>query len=284
MADAPTPTRIPADTSAALLHRWDALGELRRERPPLPPESFEATVDTLLSGVGPGDVGAQEPPEEEDWEPGDWPEWSPLDLAPERRPPYHPALLLDLLPHLHLEPGWTLDYVYCEEEFGFEVLLYTRRDEGPHFSRRAGVPSESRLLPGLSVEPSPEGFFDLALFRILGERLYLRSDEDQPLFTRARFLARARDIAQHPGLEATPLFGDSPPEVPVDWEARFAGEPEEFFLPAVTAKPDGTAEVVWFWHTDWGGIQRRTHAVGPGTQCHLTAKETLVPYDCGITY
>lgn len=271
----PGRTVIAAETCEVILAGWEGLRPLRRRAAEA---SSAARVEVVEALQARGGEAAER------WEPGDWPEWSPLDLRPEARPPYHPVQLLPLFPGLRLEPGWELDYVLYEEEFGFEVTLYTRPAGGPHASRHADVPHEAHLLPGLAVAPGPEGAFEFSLFLLLARLLFHRFDEDQPAFTRGRFLAHARRITQCPGAEIGPAWGDEPSAEPVDWEARFASEPPDFFLPAVEPVPGDVWEVSMIWFTRWGGLQRRRFHARADRTVVPCGKQVLVPYDCGEIY
>lgn len=275
MDETPGRTVIAAETCEVVLAGWEGLRPLRRRAAEVASAARVEVVEALQARGGEA---------AERWQPGDWPEWSPLDLRPEARPPYHPALLLPLFPRLALEPGWELDYVLYEEEFGHEVTLYTRRTDGPHASRRADVAHDAHVLPGVTVAPGPEGAFELTLFLLLARLLFHRFDEDQPAFTRRRFLDHARRITKEPGAEIGPAWGEAEPPELVDWEARFAAEPPEFFLPAVEPVPGGVWEVSMVWFTRWGGLERRFFHTRTDRTTAPCGKQVLVPYDCGEIY
>jgi hypothetical protein len=84
----------------------------------------------------------------------------------------------DVLDHLSMQPGYTLDYVYWYDDLGAHPVLYARRADEPPFknySAYVAARGESPLayLEHVQLDGSAESFFQLVVLRLMGEQFYL---------------------------------------------------------------------------------------------------------------
>lgn len=192
---------------------------------------------------------------------------------------FDPNRYLEVLPHLKLREGWTLDYVYAYQGLGGLPLLYARPvSQTPYLTEQeyaAGQPAN--FLSALVAEATPEAFLELALVSELGPQFYLfwhaGYNDDQ-------VLCGAPEIEQVIAAHTEGGFGD-----PFDFnqkrQARALAEP----APQVEITADQvTVSLLMF--TNWGGFYRRTFILRRAFPHEIleVRDEPLLPYDCGILF
>lgn len=113
-------------------------------------------------------------------------------VAP-REGDFDPNEYFQILPHLSIEPGYVLDYLYSFSDYwGGSPIIYARKIDDPPFTNKDEFlhsfydneelralysdPSEYHYynyLSKIQVEDSPEGYLEYALFLEFGRHFYL---------------------------------------------------------------------------------------------------------------
>jgi len=198
-----------------------------------------------------------------------------LDGEQRREEDFDPNTYFTALERLSLEPGYVLDYVYYADFLGGAPVLYARATDQPPYSSESALP---RTLPpyldSIHAEDSIEGFYQLALLRVLGGQFYLYwhagYNDRQVLVTPAAITAL---------LEAGDGFEQAFPH-DMHREAQNLNPTPQVVLNETTV----TVTLLTF--TNWGGFEQYTvtfQRAFPHTRIEETIK-TLVEYDCGVVF
>jgi len=93
---------------------------------------------------------------------------------------FDPNSYFEILKHISMEPGYTLDYVYFSTLMGAEPILYARKtDQKPfqstnEFYEATGEDrNENRYLEHVRTDGTPQGFLEYVILAIHGEQFYL---------------------------------------------------------------------------------------------------------------
>ena len=191
-----------------------------------------------------------------------------------------------VLSHTSMEPGYVLDYVYFFEFSGGEPLLYARPvDQAPYltyaeFDAATGItissPQRDGYLEHVRVDGTGEGFFELALFHLMGDQFYLfwhaGYNDDTAVCDRAGLEAIVSDLE------------DSEFGLPLS--AEQAQQARALDLAPVVEFEDDTVTVRFVSFTKWGGFFQQTYVFAREFPHQLIRHDAteLVPYDCGILF
>ncbi len=185
------------------------------------------------------------------------------------------------LPHLSMETGYLLDYVYLFDGMGGLPMLYARpADQAPYatyteYSQAvAGETDRSSYLDYVKVDGTPEGFFEYTVLYIMGGQFYL--------FWHANY-NDALVIASRGGFDSLLTTMESwDLELPdnVKSQARRID-----FNPVVEVQ-ENTVRVQVVVFSKWSGFARETYVIEKAFPHKITleGQEILVPYDCGIMF
>jgi hypothetical protein len=184
----------------------------------------------------------------------------------------------DVLDHLAMQDGYTLDYVYAYEFIGGRPVLYARPSDQPPYQALTDVPrvddgSQSSYLDRVVIDGTPEGYFQFVALDVMGEQFYLVWHAN---YNDTRILCDSADVKD---VLESEMFGQPLPE---DVAAQARGLDVE---PVVTLGEE-TAQVQIVVFTKWGGFLRVTFTIGQDFPHQVldTEAETLVPYDCGVMF
>jgi hypothetical protein len=103
---------------------------------------------------------------------------------------FNPNQYFKILPHLHMKPGYELDYVYFKDELGGKPLLYARKtDRAPFQTYKEFLKSYDETisyegsysqlkhdldyLEKIQVDGSPESYFQYVILAVMGDQFYL---------------------------------------------------------------------------------------------------------------
>ena len=191
-----------------------------------------------------------------------------------------------VLTHLSMEPGYTLDYVYFYEFAGGEPLLYARPlDVYPYltyseFYTATGItinsPQRNDYLEHVRVDGTAEGFFELALFHLMGDQFYL--------FWHANY-NDATALCDQTGMEEI-ISGLEDSDFGLPIPAEDAVQARALDLEPTVEFGQDTVSVTFVFFTMWGGFRQQTYVFArefPHTLVRSNQTE-LVPYDCGIAF
>lgn len=184
--------------------------------------------------------------------------------------------LLALCEHLHLDPGYELDYIYLHEFMGGEPVLYTRPDgrQSPLGEVDRQPDRERQLKPFLEhfyFDPLPLGYLQFAIFSVVSNQFYLawhaNYNDVQFVFS----LQQARS--------GSTIFRES--MVP---EAALEELEKIDFTPhlRIFASGEGRLQAVTF--NEWGGFIWQEFVMRPPALIERGRQQVLVPYDCGILF
>jgi hypothetical protein len=182
-----------------------------------------------------------------------------------------------VLDRLSMEAGYLLGFVYCQDPpppVGGSPRLYARQADQEPFTACTEVPEPAAYLRHIETDGSEEGFFQLALLKVVAEQFYLywhaNYDDDRVICSQEAMETLFRtccgpgrplsstQIAAARGIDATPNV--------------------EFGKDSVTVK------LVTF--TKWGGFFRETFEMDrdfPHAPL-VQRKELLVEYQVGIIF
>ncbi len=186
----------------------------------------------------------------------------------------------DVLTHLSMQDGYTLDYVYQVDSLGAYPVLYPLPDGYTPYASFADIPENTQLanhLDHLVVEDVEQGYFEFAAMHIMAGQFYLdwhaNYNDTEIVCNSDEVNAILSDINDG-------SFGN-PFDLPQQAKARAMTN-----LEPLVQLTENTAivEVVLF--TKWGGFYRQTYTISrsfPHTIIDVNS-ENLVPYDCGIMF
>ena len=191
-----------------------------------------------------------------------------------------------ILSHTSMEPDYVLDYVYSFEFSGGEPILYARpADEAPYstyaeLAAATGItvssPQRNDYLDHVQVDGTAEGFFELAVFYLMGDQFYL--------FWHANY-NDATALCDQTGLE-TIVSGLEDSEFGLPISAEQAEQARALDVAPAVEFDEDTATVTLVSFTMWGGFFQQTYVFERAFPHRLTRHETteLAPYDCGINF
>jgi hypothetical protein len=184
----------------------------------------------------------------------------------------------DVLDHLTMQEGYTLDYVYTYEFLGGRPILYARPSDQPPHQTLTDVPrvddgSQSSYLDRVVIDGTAEGDFQFVALDVMGEQFYLVWHAN---YNDARILCDSADVKD---VLESEMFGQPLPE---DVAAQARGLDVE---PVVTLGEE-TAQVQIVVFTKWGGFLRVTFTISRDFPRRVfdAEAETLVAYDCGVMF
>ena len=191
-----------------------------------------------------------------------------------------------VLSHLSMEPGYALDYVYYSEFVGGLPVLYARPvDRAPYLTyaelitatnTAASSPPPANYREYVRVDGTAEGFFELALFHLMGNQFYLSWHAGYN---------DATAICDRSGLEAiVSALEKSKFGQPIT--AKQARQARALDLEPVVEFEDDTVTVKFVSFTRWGGFLQNTFTFRRESPHALIASDEteLVPYECGVVF
>jgi hypothetical protein len=186
----------------------------------------------------------------------------------------------NVLPHLSMQEGYALDYVYQNDDLGAYPLLYVRPVDQAPYTSPADIP-DSAQLPDfheyLNVEDVEQGYFEYVVMDIMANQLYLFWHAN---YNDLEIVCNGDEVNEIVAQVSSGDFGMAM-ERADQTKARTMRNIE----PVVHLMGDvAVVEVVTF--TKWGGFYRYTYTIRrgfPHTIVDVT-QENLVPYDCGVMF
>ena len=180
------------------------------------------------------------------------------------------------LPHIRMEDGYVLDYVYHFDGMGGYPIFYARKKEAPAFAsekERSNAIDRREVIdwiPRIQADDSPEGYFELTLLAVFGQDFYLYwhaiSASKDFVYDQESLKNATRNIP------STTKF-----------DARKARKLD--LRPTVTFSED-KATVVLYTFSAWAGIDRNTYCWNrnsPSERCE-SRRENVIPFDCNIIF
>jgi hypothetical protein len=185
----------------------------------------------------------------------------------------------EILEHLSMEPGYTLDYVYYYDFMAGNPVLYARKVDEPanqtysEYAQKQGDPATD-YLNHVQTDGTDEGFFQLIVLRMMGSQFYLwwhANYNDFTPITSWEALQARLDSAEEMCSKSTGEVGKQATRLDLSPTFEYAGE-------YVTVKV--------YAFSNWGGLRLFTYTIQRQFPHHLQASgfEIRIPYDCGIVF
>lgn len=186
----------------------------------------------------------------------------------------------DVLTHISMQEGYTLDYVYQIDSLGGYPLLYAHPVNQSPYASIIDIPEDTQLpdyQEHLTIEDTEQGYFEYVVMDIMASQFYLywlaNYNDTQIVCNRQQMY----DIVAQVN---TGDFGAT-----MDTAQQAKVRTLRNIPPVVLLAGDiATVEVVTF--TKWGGFYRYTYTISRGFPHTILdlKEENLVPYDCGVMF
>lgn len=188
--------------------------------------------------------------------------------------------IFEVLPHLKIRDGFTMDYVYHQDRMGGYPKLYVRPVDQPPYATESEYEAAAKppdYLTFVTPRDSPEGYFEFAVLAATANQFYLD------------WHANYNDwqvVCGSDGVEEiiADLNGETPFDKPMTAGQQEAARAIPNPQPSVTMT-DETAIVSMLVFSKWDGFKRRTLTIDRGDHSVRDEHdEPLVEYDCGVRF
>jgi hypothetical protein len=182
----------------------------------------------------------------------------------------------EVLDHLSMEPGYTLDYVYQFDGLGGYPVLYARPLDAAPFATFSDYSQAAPddYLDHVQTDDTEEGFFQLAVLRVMGGQFYL--------YWHAAYFDH-EVVADAASLEA--LITETE-EFCGEWESQARRQARALAVaPHVETTADQvTVKAVVF--SKWRGFSSRSYTFARSIPHQLldSAEEVLAEYECNVVF
>jgi len=197
-----------------------------------------------------------------------------------------------VLHHLTLEPGYTLDYLYIHDGMGGYPFVYARPSDQPPYASydeyvaavTSGAPDPTdradysdTYLDHVQTDDTREGYFEFAVLRIMDNQFYLwwhAGYNDATIVCDKESLERT--LSQADGSFVGNMIPDSLRKKAAKLDLQ----------PTVEFPDAGTAIVRLVTFSMWGGFEEVRMTISRDFPHRIleTAVETLIEYDCGVSF
>ena len=186
----------------------------------------------------------------------------------------------NVLTHISMQEGFTLDYVYQNDSLGGYPIMYARPVDQVPYASVTDIPENTQLLDfreHLQVEDVEQGYFEYAVMDIMASQFYLFWHAN---YNDTQIVCNRQQVNDIVSQVSSGDFG-----VAMDFPAQTKARTLRNIEPVVRLTGDtATVEVITF--TKWGGFYRYTFTISrsfPHTILDIK-QENIVPYDCGIAF
>ncbi|HSL44798.1 MAG TPA: hypothetical protein VK897_15285 [Anaerolineales bacterium] len=186
----------------------------------------------------------------------------------------------DVLTHLSMREGYTLDYVYQSDDLGGYPLPFARPVDQAPYASAADIPNNTSLpefRDHLEIEDVEQGYFEYAVLDIMADQFYLYWHANYNDYEIVCNREELNDIVNRVS------SGDFGMEMDLTQQAR--ARAMRNIEPTVSLAGD-VATVQFITFTKWGGFYRETYTIrreSPHTILDIKQRN-LVPYDCGVAF
>lgn len=186
----------------------------------------------------------------------------------------------NVLTHISMREGYTLDYVYHNDSLGGFPLLYARPEAQTPYASLADIP-ENTQLPDfreyLEVEDVERGYFEYVVMDIMANQFYLSWHAN---YNDTQIACNRQDVNEIVASVSSGDFGSA-----MDLAQQTKARAMRNIEPIVNLTGDvASVQVITF--TKWGGFYRFTYTINRSFPHTITdiKQENLVPYDCGVMF
>jgi len=204
---------------------------------------------------------------------------------------FNPNTYFQVFTHLKMASGYTLDYLYFNDELGGLPLVYARKTNSTPFQsyaellqsfgeEMAGERSYGQLrhkydyLEKIQIDKTPESYFEFTVLAFQGDQFYLWS---HGLYNDLKVLCDSSDMQY---VNADMQSFDI--EFPQDVNDRI--EKIDFSPVVIVGENDITVRMITF--TKWGGFFENVYVMDKDNPTQLldVRFNPLIEYDCGINF
>lgn len=224
----------------------------------------------------------------------EYPEYFQQENPARQGDEFDPNRYFDVLTHLKMEPGYTLDYAYRYDGMGGGPLLYARKTEEAPFKTAAelqaalttptpvGATGEAppsfgwneQYLSHVQVDGTPESYLEFSLLALTGGQFYLFWHS----YYYDTVVMCGLDSIKYPQDELDDFQIELPPEV-------LSAAKKIDFTPDVRIE-EGSVTVRLVTFSKWGGFTEIVHVLDRARPSRLLRSSVtpLVEYDCGVRF
>jgi hypothetical protein len=186
----------------------------------------------------------------------------------------------NVLPHISMQDGYSLDYVYQVDSLGAFPILFALPDDQAPYASMNDIPANTDLpeyADHLDIEDVEQGYFEMVVLRIMAGQFYLDWHAN---YNDTDIVCNRGDVRDIISDVNAGDFG-----MKFDLSQQAQARTMKDIEPRVIFNGDtAVVQVVTF--TKWGGFYRETYTISrafPHTIIDVK-DENLVPYDCGVMF
>lgn len=186
----------------------------------------------------------------------------------------------NVLTHLSMQEGYTLDYVYQNDGMGGYPLLFPRPADLAPYTSIEDVPETLRssdFRDYLVVEDTEQGYFEYVVMDIMARQFYLYWHAN---YNDSEIVCNRSEVNDIVARFSSGDFGYA-----MDLGQQTKARTLKNIEPTVNLTGD-VAKVQFITFTKWGGFYRETYTIRREFP-HMIIdiqQQNVVPYDCGIVY
>lgn len=186
----------------------------------------------------------------------------------------------DVLTHLSMRDGYTLDYVYQSDSLGGYPLLYPRPVDQAPYASTSEIPANTEwpdYQEYVEVEDVERGYFEYVVLDIMASQFYLFWHAN---YNDTQIVCNRQQVNDIVAQVSSGDFGNAM-DLAQQTKARMLRNVE----PVVRLTGDiAKVEIITF--TKWGGFYHETYTISRGVPHTILdiKRENVVPYDCGIMF
>jgi hypothetical protein len=186
----------------------------------------------------------------------------------------------NVLTHISMQEGYTLDYVYQNDDLGGYPVLYARPVDQVPFASIANISENAEgqdFQAFLNVEDTAEGYFDYVVMDIMANQFYLFWNAN---YNDAVIVCNRQQIYDIVAQVNSGDFGNV-----MDPVHQTQARTLRNIVPVVRLTEDlAFVEIVTF--TKWGGFYRLSYTISREAPHKImdVKQENILPYDCGVTF
>lgn len=185
-----------------------------------------------------------------------------------------------VLPHLSMQEGYALDYVYQSDDLGGYPLLYAHPSDQAPYASAADIPNNIQLpdfREHLDVEDVEQGYFEFVVLDIMADQFYLYWHAN---YNDYEIVCNRDEVDDIVAEVSSGDFG-----IKMNLIQQTQARAIRNIEPTVGLTGD-VATVQFITFTKWGGFYRETYTISrkfPHTIIDIK-QDNLVPYDCGVAF
>jgi hypothetical protein len=186
----------------------------------------------------------------------------------------------NVLTHVSMREGYTMDYVYQNDSLGGFPLVYARPVDQPSYGSVTDIPANTELpdfREYLQVKDVEQGYFEYVVLDIMANQFYLFWHAN---YNDSLVVCNRQQLYDIVAQISSGEFGSA-----LDPAGQAKARTLRNIVPAIRLAGDtAVVEIVTF--TKWGGFYRYTYTISRGLPYTIVdlKQENILPYDCGIMF